>query len=231
MTELRSGLRDIADDAPDLEAVRQRLRRPRRRLAPALAAAGVVAVALAAAAVLSSREPAPPGDVGTVGGPDTASTGPQTVTTITTTTTVDATGSDVVDPGPSVQPTAPATAAPTDPWNGTCYGVADLSTDLRVGASWGQKPGAVNTAPRPEDYLDICGSHWQTGVWSEEPTLNPDFTAPTAPEGLKLAVCVLPDGSYGIFPGTDATCSTLGLPLAVAPDPTVGVIETPSATS
>lgn len=196
MTDLRTVLRDIADDAPGFEEIRHRLARPRRRHTPVLAAAGVIAVVVitAGTAWLTRAPAAAPGS-----------------------------------PGPSVAtPSNPSVAAPSNPWVAACFGAADLATDLRADVGMGQKVGAVNTAPRPEDYFDICGTHWQNGNWQTAAAVNPDGSAPPAPEDLQLVTCVLPDGTYGIFPGTDATCAALDLPLAIAPDPSLGVIESPA---
>lgn len=233
MTDLRTVLHDIADDSVDLDAVRRRLRRPRHRRAPLLAAAAVVAVALAAAATtLADRDREAPSHTD----PVTVAPGTGADTTSAPVTTVTSTAGDaaVGTPPGSAAPGATAvvvSASPTDPWSAVCFGTADLSTDLRVGASWAQKAGRENTAPRPEDYFDICGTHWQTGTWSMEPSLNPDYSAPPAPAGLELTACILPDGTYGILPGTDATCTALGLPIAIAPDPGLGVIEESAPTS
>lgn len=132
-------------------------------------------------------------------------------------------------PGSSVG--GPGAAAPSNPWSAACFGAADLFTDLRADVGLGQKVNAVNTAPRPEDYFDICASHWQNGMWVTDPAINTDGSVPPAPKDLQLVGCVLPDGTYGIFPGPDTTCGALNLPLAIAPDPAVGVVESPAPTT
>lgn len=119
---------------------------------------------------------------------------------------------------------APATAAPTDPWGAVCFGEPDLSTEQHADQAMGQKSGAATTSPRPEDWFDICAAHWPGGTFTMDSVINADGSVPTAPPGLHLVACVLPDGRYGIFRGPTFTCSGLGLPLAVAPDPSVGVI-------
>lgn len=124
----------------------------------------------------------------------------------------------------------PTTAAPTEPWTAVCFGEADLSTDLRADQVMAQKVGAVNTAPRPEDWFDICASHWLGDRWSMESTVGADGAVQPVPPGLSLVACVLPDGAYGIFRGEARTCGGLGLPLAVAPDAGLGVIESPAPT-
>lgn len=120
---------------------------------------------------------------------------------------------------------SPSTAAPTQPWYAVCFGEPDLSTGLRADQGMAQKVGAVNTAPRPEDWLDVCAMHWQGDTFTVDSIGNPDGSVPAAPPGLTLVACVLPDGTYGIFRGPTSTCADLGLPVAIAPDPGVGVLD------
>lgn len=119
----------------------------------------------------------------------------------------------------------PSAAAPTEPWYAVCFGESDLSTALRSDQGMAQKAGAVNTAPRPEDWIDVCASHWLGDTFTVDSVVNPDGSVPAAPPGLHLVACVLPDGTYGIFRGATSTCADLGLAVAVAPDPGVGVLD------
>lgn len=107
----------------------------------------------------------------------------------------------------------------TDKDEARCYTVASLSAGPQSYTGLAQatpvnsgKPGQVT------DALGDCASLWQQGFLragprgAAMPTAAPSSGAdnPVPP----LVACVMPDGTAAVFPGTRATCATLGLPNA-----------------
>jgi hypothetical protein len=107
----------------------------------------------------------------------------------------------------------------TDKNEARCYTVASLSDGPQSYTSLAQatpvnsgKPGQVT------DALGDCASLWQQGFLhaglrgAAMPIAAPSPGAenPVPP----LVACVMPDGTAAVFPGTRATCATLGLPNA-----------------
>ena len=107
----------------------------------------------------------------------------------------------------------------TDKGEARCYTVAGLSGGPQSYTSLAQatpvnsgKPGQVT------DALGDCASLWQQGFLRAGPRGAAMPTAVPSPGADKpvppLVACVMPDGTAAVFPGTRATCATLGLPNA-----------------
>ena len=71
----------------------------------------------------------------------------------------------------------------------------------------------------PDAALATCADLWQRGFLTAAGFQAPDV--PNGPDGLppashplpQLTACVLPGGQAAVYPGTDAVCAELGLPL------------------
>jgi hypothetical protein len=112
-----------------------------------------------------------------------------------------------------------ASSAPvTDKNTARCYATvsSDFGNDFpgvtvaAAGNSQSGTPGAV-TAP-----VSLCRYLWSTGTMSPVHTrgATPSLSPRNANQVPPLIGCVLPDGTAGVFPGTEQTCQALGLPVA-----------------
>jgi hypothetical protein len=110
-------------------------------------------------------------------------------------------------------------APPTDRHIAHCYTTADINDpsnheDIAVGVGTGGGNPSLRDAATAA--LDICRGGWMQGRYRAtdpkillDPKSSPwDYPVP------HLTVCVLKSGQVGVFPGTEATCAELGLPVA-----------------
>src|SRR5215472_18180412 len=108
----------------------------------------------------------------------------------------------------------------TDKNQARCYTVASLSAGPQSFTTIAQATPAGSSRPAQVDNaLSVCAALWRQGILHPGPqgahgpaTPDPAGTSPVPP----LADCVLPDGTAAVFPGTHATCATLGLPHAAS---------------
>lgn len=125
------------------------------------------------------------------------------------------------DDEPADRPPVPLTAVPSNPTTGTCFGEVDLDTGLKAQFAFAT---ADSSGPIDQDISeaiqgarDICAWHEVGGTFVPDISVKSlDGPIPAADPSLALAVCVLADGSIGIFAGADSVCGDLGLSVAVA---------------
>lgn len=106
----------------------------------------------------------------------------------------------------------------TDKNQARCYTVASLSAGPESFTTIAQAtPAESSRRAEVDNALSVCAALWRQGVLHPSrqgahgpATPNPAGASPVPP----LAACVLPDGTAAVFPGTHATCATLGLPNA-----------------
>lgn len=130
------------------------------------------------------------------------------------------TGDDLAD-----RPPVPAVAVPSVPSMGSCFGESDLETELRTDFTFGTSDPTAdpNLARTVADAIssarDICAWHGVGGTFVSDPSTKGGGPIPAADPALALAVCVLGDGSLGVFAGPGTVCGELGLSVAVTGDP------------
>lgn len=110
-------------------------------------------------------------------------------------------------------------APPTDRSVAYCFTTADLHDptnheDVTVALPPGQKKLTEHDAAASA--IEICADAWKQGRYS---ATDPKITIPPKPLPWTypvppLVACILPSGQVAVFPGTEATCTTLGLPEA-----------------
>ena len=100
-----------------------------------------------------------------------------------------------------------------------CYAVASLSAGPQSFTSIAVATLALSGRPgQMTDARDMCASLWNQGFIHAGPqgagapsaAPSPGANYPVPP----LVTCVLADGTAAVFPGSESTCTTLGLPSA-----------------
>jgi hypothetical protein len=108
----------------------------------------------------------------------------------------------------------------TDKSEARCYTVASLSAGPESYATIAQATMAGSSRPaQVGNAVSVCAALWRQGFLHPGPqgargraTPGPAGTGQVPP----LVACVLPGGTAAVFPGTRATCVTLGLPNAAS---------------
>jgi hypothetical protein len=207
--ELSDAMRKLASDAPTEAEVAATVRARisgrhhiyRRTMLTSLAAVAAVAVIVTGSSLL--RAPAQPDQTQAVstpqiqasGAPASAGTSPTAASSAETTT----------------PPTTTANAAVTG-FSARCYTTADIGrTDNHLAISL--------DIPIGPHAVEICQQSWETGTLSSTAPFIVDNPVAAGQSVPSLVACVLPvelsdegTAEVAVFPGSNDTCSQLGLP-------------------